>query len=141
MMMLKKIMFAASFVAISMTALQAQTKSNVVKCEDKITAEFTGPKEEHSYEVNLVPGQVLEAKVIPTGDYLNFRVELFDPVGSEIINDQHGTFGDPNKRNINMKSGTLSGRGSYRVVVYNYDLYGRYGRAGEYSIQFTCINP
>jgi len=133
-------LFIVLFVVLLQTNIQAQ-KNVSVACGDKITGEFTTPVEKHVYEITLQPGQIIEAKVIPTGDYLNFRVELFDPVGSEIIRDATGTFRDPNKRNINLKSGILSGRGVYKIIVYNFSGSNNGGRVGVYSVQFTCTTP
>lgn len=128
--------------AISNLVLYSQIQTFPAACEDKITGQFTTVKETHEYEIVLKENQLIEVVIIPTGAYLNIRTNLIDPVGSMLIEDTQGTFGDPNKRSLTLKSDILSSPGKYKVVVFNHDWsYGRNGRAGKYTILFRCINP
>ncbi len=130
--------FVIALILVSFSSNLHAQKRVKAACGDKVTGEFTTPAETHIYEIALQANQIMEAKIIPTGDYLNFRTEFFDPVNSRIIYDDNGTFNDANKRNLEVKTGVLSGRGVYKLHIHNFGYYGDGGRVGLYTIQFTC---
>ena len=127
--------------AVFCSTLFAQSKITQANCGDKITGEFTARNESLIFEIPLQPGQIMEAKVIPVGDYLKFRAELYDPLDTEIIDDPSGTFATPNQKYRNMKTGVISARGNHKLVLRNFRDFHDEGTAGVFTIHFTCINP
>lgn len=137
--MLKKMLFFALILFVSFSSYSQKSEKSTVTCTQTVVGEFTTPVEIHDYIIELVPKQVLEVSIIPTGDYLNYRIQFNDPVDEQLIFDL-GTFQDSNKRSITFKTGVLSGRGKYTFRVFNHDTYERQGRVGEYTIIFKCVN-
>ena len=128
-----------SIFAFAQTPEPELTATTSAECGQVIENEFSLPYEYHEYLLQLNPGDQLKVNVLPTGEYLFSTLDLFEPAGNAI-----STQYEVEQRPV-LESGILSGRGQYKLHVYN---YGRStggqpdsregGRAGIYKLLISC---
>jgi len=117
-------------------ANEKSTLSVNSNCGDISEGEFMVSQELHTYKINMQPGDILDANIIPVGAYLQLDAELYDPVDQKL----EGIMASSAGTKLIMKSKVLSGRGEYKVQVRNYNKRrGNSGRAGMYEIHFGCV--
>ena len=117
------------------TALAAPSSEVNVKCGEILEGEFTKPKEEHKYRINMNPGDELQVVAAPIGDYLAVGIHINGPSGISVF--------DQNRKNpgtLTAKTKKLSGRGLYDVYVTNIDRSYPHlpGYLGVYTLSIGC---
>jgi len=120
-----------------------QMKSISVNCGKQIKQEFGAGNEKTEIKIKLNAGDKLSIKVIPTGDYLNIRAEVYDPSKGRIYPDNPSRYTEPmfinHARTLEITTGMLSATGIYSIMLYNnYKVYRKDARAGEYTFVTTC---
>lgn len=123
--------------------LRVQSQNITVNCGDQITQEFNSTKtDKHEIKIELAAGDKLSFKAIPTGDYLNLRAEINDPLNGRIF--PPPGYVEPmfknGLRSLEISTGVLSASGTYTIIIYNNNLlYKHDARAGEYTFVTTCV--
>lgn len=115
-------------------------------CGQTVKLKFTQIKQINEIKIPCKANTKLSLTLIPTGDNLKFRVEIFDPAGGkfypEKINDIGVLFNNEG-RTFEVTTGVLDADGDYTIKVYNFCTW-NYGRckdashAGEFSFSSTC---
>lgn len=126
----------------SSTYVFAQPQKVIVSCGKKISLEFTSSEEMHEIKIKMEPGDRLQVKVTPTGDYLSVRAEIYDPAGGKIYSPQPSE--EPmfrgGLRSLEVTTSQLSARGEYTIKLFNCPRYNpQSSMAGEYSFVSTCF--
>lgn len=114
-----------------------------MSCGDVVESEFTQPTEYHEYKISMNPGDKLQVTNVPIGSYLFTGFSIWEPAGKDILY-QYET-----KQNPRAETDTLSARGDYKILVYNYSRRNlpafsthrkveEEGSAGVYSIYISC---
>lgn len=123
----------------------AQTKVVTIKCGEEIKREFSVNKEVHEIKLKLEANSSLSLSAVPVGDFLNIRVEIFDPSGSMIFpaNPQESKIANKMflknpPRSLEVSLGVFSANGLYTIKIHNAMKYRNDGRAGEYSFIAEC---
>lgn len=130
------------FFFLLLQGLSVQSQNITVYCGDQITQEFNSAKtEKHEIKIELKAGDKLTFKAIPTGDYLNMRAEIMDPLNGQIFPPRG--YVEPmfknGLRSLEISTGVLSASGTYTIIIYNNNLlYKHDARAGEYTFVTTC---
>jgi hypothetical protein len=110
---------------MSYTSL-AQDIGTKVNCGDTVEGEFTQRRQYQLYTVTMSPGDKLKAGIIPIGEYLVTRFEIFDPAGGRVLYQGSYTLTPVAETSV------LSARGEYNIFVYNDDF------AGVYTLLVGC---
>ncbi len=125
--------------AFAQTPEPELTATTSAECGQVIENEFSLPYEYHEYLLQLNPGDQLKVNVLPTGEYLFSALELYEPAGNAIAAQY-----EVEQRPV-LESGILSGRGQYKLYVYNYSRSSsgqpsafEGGRAGVYQLLISC---
>lgn len=133
----------------SLYAQEVDIKTPVqANCEDSIEGEFTNNFEQHQYIMNLAPGDSLEALAVPFGDQLSLTLSVIGPTGLGVaVNNgnilSNGLIGNTDLENQpTVNTGRLSARGSYNIIVENFDTFAyspnNSGGVGVYTLYITC---
>jgi len=116
---------------------ETKTLNLSTECGKIIEAEFQKTNEAHTFTVAMEPGDRFNILIDPVGDYLLVGVKIFEPSGKEIDNKQVKA-----GKSLNFKSGVLSGRGNYQLLVrnfpYNRSGHMQVGTAGLYELHIGC---
>lgn len=104
----------------------AQDAGTNVNCGDMVEGEFTQQNQKQVYIVPLSPGDKLKVGVVPIGEYLVTRFEIYDPAGGSVYYN-----GNPALAPV-VETSVLSARGKYSVVVINSQY------AGVYTLLVGC---
>ncbi len=117
----------------------AQSVQLSAKCGDVLESEFKNSKEHQDIEISMNSGDSFEVTVVPIGDHLKIRAEIYDPGGTVVPNsDKSGMFKSENQTSLVIQSGVLSANGKYKIRLYNY-WSGRGKNVGAYTAYFKCI--
>jgi hypothetical protein len=125
-----------------LSGLAANAGEIKVGCGQVIEQEFRVSREVHVFVIDLSPGDVIKATVIPAGDFLNFHGHVHEPAG-RIIHDMDGY--DVVVHLLEIESGKLDSTGQYGLHVFNHDPHvGQYadnynGSAGLYTMHVGCV--
>jgi hypothetical protein len=113
------------------------TAQPVIQCGSTLEGEFAAGDLEHVYNIELSPGDILRISSSRVGDYLLYDIDVTSPSGDYIIRYDSAFTGTHA-----YESGSLSERGTYRIVVVSD------GGFGQYSLYIGCtlgdgtvINP
>ncbi len=107
-----------------------------VRCGDIVRGEFTKPQEILDYVLYMEAGQIIRIQAIPIGDFLNFRTQVLEPAGNLIYDS--GEWDKDLEHDPNVRTGTLSANGTYRIRLWNYGWTST-GNAGVFSLHIGCI--
>ncbi len=107
-----------------------------VRCGDIVRGEFTKPEEILDYVLYMEAGQIIRIQAIPVGDFLNFRTQVLEPAGNLIYDS--GEYDSDLEHDPNVRTGTLSANGTYRIRLWNYG-WSSTGNAGVFSLHIGCI--
>ena len=133
---MKKAFFAYLFLSVLPISVSAEVsgKKTSAACGEITEGEFTNSKEVHSYSIKLEPGDKVDFLSLPVGAYLRLQADLIEPTG-QVIESITGARG----QKMELKSKTLSGRGSYSFIVRNHSrAHDHSGRAGMYELHVGC---
>jgi len=121
----------------------AQIRHSTVACGERIKQEFNAGREEHDITIRLEAGDTLSFKVVPAGDYLNVRAEIWDPAHGRIFPEDPYRYTEPmfklHARTLEITTGRLSANGTYIIKLFNhYKVYRKDEKAGEYTFSTVC---
>lgn len=130
----KSITYMIGMMFVTGVALSSENEPELsVSCGKTVEAEFSPSIERHVYKLSLSPGDSLEIKVNPIGEYLGTNVEVFEPMGHLI----ERKYAHP-PGHLSLKTKLLSGRGTYTIKISNQVRHQFAGRAGLYIVKFVC---
>ena len=121
-----------------------------IKCGDVFEKEFAQQAEEHEYYINMSPGDAINVSAEPVGDFLHLSMDIYEPGGNRIYDSNAYTapiitpqISRPKTKSISPPTKVLSGRGTYRILLYNYRGRAELGSIspgslGAYSIFVGC---
>lgn len=118
----------------STNTVYAQSEKTV-KCGEIIESEFTRDYEDHTFVLTMQPRESFSVSLEPTGDYLLTAIAIQGPTGIR-LGLTHQT------KTPTLESGTLSGRGTYKILVRNVSFVGgegTLGGVGIYTLYIGCV--
>jgi hypothetical protein len=104
-----------------------------VGCGDIIESEFTRDREQQIFVLTMQPKESFSASIEPVGDYLETAIAIQGPTGIML--------GVTNRIKAPVvESGTLSARGTYKILVMNVAFNGGApGGVGIYALYIGCV--
>lgn len=114
---------------------------DIVKDSAIITksSEFTKVRGTHTHEIDVKAGEYMVVQAIPIGSDLNLRLQILNPAGEKIYEEDKYSKGSAS---IKYKSGKLGANGKYKVLILNWYIRNGHSRGtgvGVYDIEIKTM--
>lgn len=132
-------LFLGLVFALFPTTPYAQTVTIQGKCGDTLESEFKNSTESQNIEISLLVGDLFEVMVVPLGDDLRIRAEMFDINNAPMENEEPTDlmFKDETVRSITLYSGVVTSSGTFKIKLFNYQV--EPDKTGVYNVYIKCI--
>ncbi len=117
----------------------SQTDKVQGKCGDTLEREFKNTKETQEIELSMNAGDLFEIMIVPLGDDLKIRAELYNPDNQLMVTEEPTDlmFKDETVRSITLTSGEIQSNGTFKLRLFNYYL--EPDKTGVYNTYIKCI--
>jgi hypothetical protein len=117
----------------------SQTDKVQGKCGDTLEREFKNTKETQEIELSMGAGDQFEIMVVPLGDDLKIRAELYNPDNQLMVTEEPTDlmFKDETVRSITLTSGEIKSNGTFKLRLFNYNV--EPDKTGIYNTYIKCI--
>jgi len=132
-------LFLYSVLSLLPLIINAQTVITPGKCGDTLEGEFKNSQETQTVEISMSAGDQFEIMVVPLGDDLKIRAEMYDSSNQPIANEEPTDlmFKDVTVRSITLTSGEIKSNGTFKIRLFNYMV--EPDKTGVYNTYIKCV--